>query len=115
LSQTGSRPLHRLLAPFTQSEIASRGANSWPPGNWRKFPPREQPTSEQIVRDLLPKPAPRAFSRLDAHPASARVVPLGAAVSRTGGAFVGSSADFPCLMRQRELRPAGNLSKGLPP
>src|SRR5258708_25838772 len=104
-----------MPAPFTQSEIASRGANSWPPENWQKFLPREQPTSEQTVRDLLPKFAPRAFSRLDTHPASARVGPLCAAVARVGDALFVSSAAYLCLKRRQEPAHGGSLSKGLPP
>src|SRR6266436_10380491 len=107
--------MHRLLAPFTQSEIASQGAYSWLPENWQKFLPHERPTIEQIVRGLRPKSLPRAFSRLDIDPASARAGPLRADVARADGALVGSSAASLCLTRRQEPAHGGSLSKGLPP
>src|SRR5882762_8481161 len=81
----------------------------------QKFLPHERPTVEQIVRDLRPKSLPRAFSRLDIDPASARADPLRAAVARADGALVGSSAASLCLTRRQEPAHGGSLSKGLPP
>jgi len=59
--------LHRLLAPFTPSEIATRGAYSWLPENWQKFL-HMTANSRANSPGSSAKILTGAFSRLDIDP-----------------------------------------------
>src|SRR5882724_8868510 len=63
--QTVSGPVHLSLSPLTRSEVANRGADSWPQGICARTPPSALPAIARTVAAPRQNTAARAFSRTD--------------------------------------------------